>query len=129
MEKVIYQKQPEIDYDSLVMVFHQGGKRYFSHSFIYHGRDGKYLQFFYKDPLPEGDFLKGWNYLDDHSFRIVMVPEPSQAVAIDDFIAAHNPISQINAIEIIEIGGFDEIDTLLKDPSIASQEIIFFGRK
>lgn len=129
MQKVVYNKQPDMNYDSMVMIIRKEDKRYFSHSFIYHGRDGKYLQFLYKDPLPEGDFITGWNYLDDHSYRIVMVPEPSQEVAVEDFIAAYQPTSQINAIEVIEIKGFDEIDDLLHDPNIEKQEVVIFGRR
>ncbi|MDH6366959.1 MULTISPECIES: hypothetical protein [Breznakia] len=129
MEKTIYQKQPNLDYRSLVMVYFNGSERYLAHSFIHNGREGKYLSILYKDPLPEGDFIAGWNYLDDNSFSMVMVPEVSQELAVEDFYAAWNPDMITKGIEIIEVKGFDEINRLMADPEVNQQEFLFFGRK
>ncbi|OCN04851.1 hypothetical protein A4S06_10120 [Erysipelotrichaceae bacterium MTC7] len=129
MKKTIYQKQPDLNYKSLVMVYFDGENRYIAHSFIHNGREGKYLSILYKDPLPTGDFIAGWNYLDDNSFSMVMIPEKNQEMAVEDFYAAWNPEMLAQGIEIIEVKGFDEVNRLMTDPEINEQEFVFFGRK
>jgi len=129
MEKAIYRKQPFLAYKSMVMLYQSKKERYLAHAFIYNGRDAKYLLFLYKDPLPRGEVIEGWNYLDDTSYKTIIVPEPTMEQAIDDFLAVFKPEWMQEAIEIIEIEGFDEIDKVLQQKAIKQQEVLFFARK
>lgn len=129
MEKAIYRKQPFLSYKSMVMLYQSKEQRYLAHAFIYNGRDAKYLLFLYKDGLPKGGIIAGWNYLDDTSYKTVIVPEATMEQAIDDFLAVWKPNDIQKEIEIIEIEGFDEIDTYMEDKEIKKEEIVFFGRK
>ena len=129
MEKTVYRKQPFMDYKSIVMLYQNNQERYLAHTFIYNGRDSKYLLFLYKDALPKGTLIEGWNYLDDTSYKTVIVPEPSLEQAIDDFLAVWKPNCIQKSIEIIEIKGFDEIDKVLQNKDLSKQELIFFGRR
>lgn len=129
MNITMYQKQPFLAYKSIVMVYQKHGIQHLAHVFVYEGREARYLLFLYKDQLPKGDFIKAWNELDDTSYQTMMVPEPTLEQAIDDFLAVWNFTLIGQPMEIFEVQGFDEIETIMKVPSIQEKEVIFFGRK
>ena len=105
-----------------------GDKRHLAHSFYYDGKDSaKYLLFLYKDALPKGEFLDAWNELDDNSFQITIVPEPSYEQAIDDFTAAFLPEKLDDAIEIYEVEDFAEMQDLIDGELKANKELMFFA--
>ena len=51
----------------------------------------EYLLFLYKDPLPQGGLLEGWNELDETSYHITIVGVHDHRIAVEDFLVCHNP--------------------------------------
>ena len=129
MNKIVFRNQDLLDYESIVMVWNNKGKKYLGHTFIYNGRKSKYLLFLYKDEMPNKKFLDAWNWLDDNSFAITIVSEPTLEQAIDDFLAVWEPKLIEEAFEIIEVEGFDDIEQLLESQELINQSMLLFARK
>ena len=117
MNSIIKIKTSLDDYNNIVMIYKDlEGNSHLAHSFVYNGHDGSTnLLFLYKDILPEMDFIRAWNYLDDNSYSTVIVSEPTHEQGIDDFLACWCPNKTVDDLEFISINGFDEIQTNLKD--------------
>jgi len=82
----------QLDSTDTVLIYRdEAGDYYLGHAFFYNGRDSKYLLFMYKEvlPLTNKDLMAAWNYLDDNSVNIAIVNEPSNQMAVEDFLYSH----------------------------------------
>lgn len=92
----------------------QNNQIYIGHSFYYGGREGaEYLLFLYKDPLPAGNFLTGWNILDETSLHITIVDEKDHQTAVEDFLCCQDPNLTMEDITFIPIRDFSEVDDIM----------------
>jgi hypothetical protein len=89
-ETIIFEDHLESS-DTVLVYRDEAGDYYLGHAFFYNGRDSKYLLFMYKEALPltNKDLMAAWNYLDDNSVSITIVNEPSNQVAVEDFLYSH----------------------------------------
>lgn len=112
-------------FDRIVMLYKSEGEIYLGHSFIYRGRDGsKYLLFLYKEPLPMNDVLDGWNYLDENSVKITIVPENTHEMAINDFLFAHGGKVVKQSFETVD--DFSIMNEMMKNRDMIDDEMIGF---
>lgn len=100
----------------MILVYkNQKNEFFLGHCYQNNGRDtAKYLLFLYKDALPNMDFLSAWNYLDDHSYAIVVVEIKEAKLGIMDFLSCYKPNAGIEEIECVEINSFQEIQQNLE---------------
>lgn len=103
----------------------QDNQIYIGHSFYYGGRDGaEYLLFLYKDPLPAGNFLTGWNILDETSLHITIVEERDHKTAVEDFLCCHDPKLTIEDITFIPIRDFSEVDDVIERIKLKPGQVV-----
>lgn len=104
------------------------GVVHIAHSFFYNGRDGsEYLLFLYKDALPKGNFVEGWNYLDENSVNTAIVGVHDHGVAVEDFLACWDPNQTINDVEFFQVKDFSEVDDMYDKVKIEPNHVVAFG--
>lgn len=105
------------EFERIVLLYKaQDGKTFIGHSFYYGGRDGsEYLLFLYKDPLPQGGLLEGWNELDETSYHITIVGVHDHRIAVEDFLVCHNPELTWEDVIYVLVHDFTEVDSVYKE--------------
>lgn len=115
----------------IVLYKDEAGKRYIGNVYYYNGRGGKdYLGVFCKDALPENlGVIMGWNWLDDNSPNIILVPEDTMETGVEDFLFAHGKERKWNSVEYHVIDSFGDIDEYEEKNPLKNGEVIGFGIK
>ena len=100
---------------------------YIGHTFLYNGRDdSKYMLFLYKDALPKGNVIEGWNYLDENSFNIVTIGVNDIKLAIDDFLSVYDTSITWETMSYYEVKDFSEVDDIFEKISLESNSAVGF---
>ncbi|MEG0239030.1 hypothetical protein [Anaerorhabdus sp.] len=117
------------NFERIVLAYKDGeGVVHIAHSFFYNGRDGsEYLLFLYKDPLPKGNFVEGWNYLDENSVNTTIVGVHDHGVAVEDFLAAWDPTKIMSDVNFYQVKDFSEVDEMYDKIKIDNHQVVAFG--
>ena len=100
---------------------------YIGHTFQYNGRDdSKYMLFLYKDALPKGNVIEGWNYLDENSFNIVTIGVNDIKLAIDDFLSVYDTSITWETMSYYEVKDFSEVDDIFEKINLKSNSAVGF---
>ncbi len=130
MSKVIrFESSLDIFQNIVLLYRNDEGKLYIGNVYYYNGQ-GKndYLGIFCKDPLPEDKgIIMGWNWLDDNSPYITMVPESDMETGVEDFMFANGRAGQWNSVDYHVVNSYGEIDEYVEKHPIAKGEIAGFG--
>lgn len=117
------------DFERIVLAHKNNeGVVHIAHSFFYNGRDGsEYLLFLYKDALPAGNFIEGWNYLDENSINTTIVGVHNHEIAVEDFLACWAPEKKWNEIQYYEVNDFSEVDDMYDKIKLDNNSVVAFG--
>ena len=78
----------------------------------------------YKDSLPsDKSCFDGWNFLDDNSDNIYLVPNEHSEVAVDDFLVANQIDMTWKDIDYRVIDSFNEINTDISSNELHNNEV------
>ena len=84
----------------------------------------------YKEPLPQNmGIIAGWNYLDDNSPTVTLVPENFMETGIEDFLYAHGKEKNWHSIEYILINDYTELEKDLISNPIKFNEVRAYAIK
>ena len=108
------------------------GALYIGNTYFYDGRGfgPDYLTIMYKEPLPGGmAIIDGWNWLDDNSPRVIMVPEQTMETGIEDFMCAHGFEKNWKDINYHTVNNYSDIESYVKKHPIEKDQIVGFAQK
>ena len=107
------------------------GKLFINNIYFYNVRgDHDYLSIMCKDPLPENmGLMMGWNWLDDNSPNILLVPEESIETGVEDFMYSHGLEKSWKDIEYHVIDNFSEIESYFSKHTLGKGGVVAFGIK
>lgn len=105
------------------------GKRFIGNTSYYNGRGNMdYLSILCKDPLPEDmDIMMGWNWLDDNSPNIILVPEETMETGVEDFLFAHGMEKDWRSIPYYRIHDYTDIEPFMAENPIEKGTAVAFG--
>lgn len=132
METIIFDDDLNIFQNTVVLYRDETGKLFIGNTSYYGGRgDGdNYMSIMCKDPLPENmDVMMGWNYLDENSPFITLVPEKNIQTGIEDFLYAHGREKNWRTVEYHIIDDYTEIEPYLKKHPLQKGQVTAFGIK
>ncbi|MBR4454949.1 MAG: hypothetical protein IKS32_01850 [Solobacterium sp.] len=121
-----------IDVFQNIVILYRGMNRqlYIGSVFYYNGRGrgDDWMGVFYEDPLPEENgLIMGWNWLDDNSPRVVLVPVPDATVGVEDFLCVHNLEKNWKSIDYHVVKSFAEMEDYVKKNPIPEGQAVAFG--
>lgn len=107
----------------------ENGKLFIGNTYYYNGRGNMdYLSVLCKDPLPEErGIMEGWNWLDDNSPNIILVPEETMETGIADFLFAHGAGKDVHTVSYYKIQNYMDIEPLVFSRPIEKGEVVAFG--
>ncbi len=108
----------------------ESGNLYIGNTFFYNGRGvaDDWMSVMYKDPLPEENgILSGWNWMDDNSPFVTLVPEENAETAVEDFMYAHGAERSWKDLPYHVIKNYAEIEAYLKHNPLAKGNAEAFG--
>jgi hypothetical protein len=73
------------------------------------------------------DVMMGWNYLDENSPYIILVPERNIQTGIEDFLYAHGREKDWRTVEYHIIEDYTEIDPYLRKHPLKAGQATAFG--
>ena len=114
-----------------VIIFYRdsNGYLFIGNTYFYNGRD-KYMSVMYKECLPPNmGVMAGWNYLDDNSPTVTLVPEQDMQTGVEDFLYAHGKEKNWKTVEYRVIDNYTEIEKNLIENPISNGEVRGFGIK
>lgn len=106
------------------------GKCFVGNMNYYNGNtpDSKYMSILFKEPIPEGmELIDGWNYLEDHSPYVYLVPSSSMNVAIEDFLYSHGLERDYTTVDYHVIDSYMELSDYVKNHELKNGEVLGFG--
>lgn len=129
MEKIQFIDDLSIFQNVVTLYRDSNGKIFIGNTYFYNGRD-KYISIMYKESLPENmGIIAGWNYLDDNSATITLIPEKCLETGIEDFLYAHGKEKNWHSIEYRVINDYTEIESNLIEDPIKNNEVRAYGIK
>lgn len=119
------------DFQHVMLVYcDDEGKRYVANVNYYNGKtkDSLYLAMMFKEAVPqEMDLLEGWNYLEDNSPYVYLIPEASLEIAVEDFLHAHHIEQDWKSVDYHIIDNYMELDEYFKTHQLEKGELLGFG--
>ncbi|MEE3487275.1 MAG: hypothetical protein VZT48_04135 [Bulleidia sp.] len=108
----------ELDqYQNIVTLYKNEEGKVFIGSTLFYNRGGNndYMNVMYKEALPEGmGVMDGWNYLDDNSAYIILVPEQTAKVSVEDQLYAHGFDKGLENVNYHIVGSYPDIDAFIR---------------
>ncbi len=117
-------------FQNVVMLYRDENSRlYIGNTYYYNGRGNlDYMSVMYKEELPEEKgIMMGWNYLDDNSARVTLVPTDSMCTGVEDFLYAHGKLKDWKSVEYHTVNDYQEIERYVKSHPIKAGQAIGFG--
>lgn len=129
-EVITFNEDLEVFQNIIIVYMDENKNRYIGNTYYYNGRGSNcdYLSVMYRDQLPEGmEVVQGWNWLDDNSARIALIPEENMRVGVEDFLAAHNLKKDWKTLEYHVIDDYTGIHNYLISHPLQPNQILGFG--
>ena len=117
-------------FQNIVILYRdENGKLFIGNTYYYGGRGNMdYLSILCKDSLPEEmDIMEGWNWLDDNSPNIILVPEETMEIGIEDFLFAHGMEKNWRTIDYYKIHDYTDIEPFVAAKPIKKGMVVAFG--
>lgn len=131
MEKVISFNKNLDMFKRIVLVYkNEEGKTFIGSSFHDTNSETNFNNYIvlYKDALPsELDCFDGWNFLDDNSDNIYLVPIKHSEVAVDDFLVAHHINKTWKDLDYNVVNNITEINTEVNTNALQNNEVRAYG--
>ena len=120
-------------YQNVVVLYRdENGALFIGNTYDYHGRtpDSRYLSIMYHESLDETlGIMAAWNYLDDNSPTITLVPVSKMSLGVDDFLTAHNTGLKWDETEYHEVSSYPKIETYVRLSPVRRNSAIGFLMK
>lgn len=120
----------ELDaYQNIVTLYkNKEGKVFIGNTLFYdRGGNNDYMNVMYKEALPEGSgVMDGWNWLDDESAYIILVPEQTAKTAVEDQLYAHGFEGGAEAVSWHEVSSYPAIDAWIRTSPLHAGEAASF---
>ena len=71
--------------------------------------------------------MEGWNWLDDNSPNIILVPEETMETGIEDFLFAHGMEKNWRTIDYYKIHDYTDIEPFVVAKPIEKGMVVAFG--
>lgn len=129
MEKIHFTEDLSMFQNIVTLYRENNGNVFIGNTYFYNGRN-KYMSVMYKEPLPQNmGIIAGWNYLDDNSPTVTLVPENFMETGIEDFLYAHGKEKNWHSIEYILINDYTELEKDLISNPIKFNEVRAYAIK
>ncbi|MCI5723525.1 MAG: hypothetical protein MR283_05910 [Erysipelotrichaceae bacterium] len=121
------------EYQNVVILYRdEEGALYIGNTYNYHGRtpESQFMSIMYRESLDETKgIMAAWNYLDDHSPTITLVPESEMSLGVEDFLTAHQADLKWDEIEYHEVTSYPKIETYVRLSPVRRKSAIGFVMK
>lgn len=130
-ETIMFDNSLSIFQNLVVVYCDENGKKYIGNTYYYNGRGNlDYMCVMCKDSLPDNmDLIMAWNWLDDNSPAVTLVPEVSMETGVEDFLYAHGKTKDWKTVSYHVIEEWPDMEKYIKDHPIKNGEVIGFGIK
>jgi len=125
-----FDENPEIFQNIVLFYRADNGKFHIGSTNYYNGRGvaDDWLSVLYEEPLPEENgIIMGWNWLDDNSALINLVPTDKAATGIEDFLYAHGLERDWKSIDYVVIRSYPDIEKYFETNTLDKGSAIGFG--
>lgn len=132
METINFESDISLFQNVVILLRNSNDELFIGNTYFYNGRldSDRYMSVMYKDPLPANmGIMAGWNYLDDNSPTVELIPERNMETGIEDFLYAHGMERDWHSIEYHVIQSYPEIESYLVHHPIQKNSVIGFGIK
>ena len=131
MEKIISFNKNLDMFKRIVLVYkNEKGETFIGSSFHDSDSEKNFNNYIvlYKDALPsELDCFEGWNFLDDNSDNIYLVPIKHSEVAVDDFLVAHHIDKTWKDLDYNVVNNITEINSEVNNNALQNNEVRAYG--
>ena len=127
---VRFEEKLDVFQNIVVLYRDESGKLFIGNTCFYNGRGHAedWMTFMYEESLPEENgILLGWNWLDDNSPHVTLVPETAAETGVEDFLYAHGLERDWKTIDYIVIKNYQEIEDYCAKNKIEPGCAIAFG--
>ena len=129
-ETIRFDQGLEMFQDIVTLYRDTEGKLFIGNTYFYDrkGNDADWMSVMYSDALPEDmDIMLGWNWLDENSPNIILVPEATPETGVEDFLYAHGHERDWKSIDYNVIRSYPEIEAWFKKNELAKGDAVSFG--
>ena len=129
---VRFEEKLDVFQNIVVLYRDESGKLFIGNTYYYNGRGtgADWMSVMYAEALPESKgILLGWNWLDDNSPKVTLVPENTAETGVEDFLYAHGLEHDWRSIDYINVNNYQDIETYCKENKLAKGHAIAFGIK
>ena len=131
-EVMKFNEQLDVFQDIVVLYRNVNGELYIGNTYFYNGRGTgpDWMSVMYAEPLPEKNgILLGWNWLDDNSPRVTLVPEEHAETGVEDFLYAHGLEHDWRSIDYMVIRNYQDIEAWFRENELGLGRAVAFGIK
>ena len=114
----------------VVLTRSEDGKLFIGNTYFYNGRGtaDDWMSVMYPDALPEDrGIIMGWNYLDENSPAVTLVPEANAETGVEDFLYAHGMERDWRTVDYHVIKSYPEIEQYFAKNRLEAGKTIAFG--
>ena len=132
-ELVQFMESPSIFHSIALFYKDEYQKVHIGFTYFYDGRGvaDDWLSILYKDPLPDKaeSVIMGWNWLDDNSAQIYLIPTDKPETGIEDFLYGNGLEKDWKSISYVAVKSYPEIEEYLQEHPLETCTAIAFGMK
>ena len=129
-EVIRFDQNPEIFQNIVTFYRDEKGKLHIGSTYYYNGRGrgDDWMSVLYEEPVPEENgVLMGWNWLDENSATINLVPTDSAATGVEDFLYSHGLERDWKSIDFVVVSGYPMMEEYLNTHPLDKGCAIAFG--
>ena len=132
-ELVQFIESPSIFHNIAIFYKDEYQKTHIGCTYFYNGRGvgDDWMSVMYEEPLPDDidSVILGWNWLDDNSAMVYLVPTDSAETGIEDFLYAHGLEKDWKSIGYVAVKSYPEIEEYIDEHPLETCTAIAFGMK
>ena len=105
---------------------------FIGNTYYYNGRGigPDWMSVMYAEAMPEEKgILLGWNWLDENSPRVTLVPEVAAETGVEDFLYAHGLEHNWRSIDYVIVNNYQDIEAYCREHKLQKGHAIAFGIK
>ena len=132
-EMIKYIESPSVFHNIALFYKDEFQKTHIGCTYFYNGRGvaDDWLSVLYEEPLPDDieSTILAWNWLDDHSAKIYLVPTDTPETGIEDFLYGNGLERDWKSISYVSVKSYPEIEEYLQEYPLETCTAIAFGMK
>ena len=128
-----YIESPSVFHNIALFYKDEFQKTHIGCTYFYNGRGvaDDWLSVLYEEPLPDDieSTILAWNWLDDNSAKIYLVPTDTPETGIEDFLYGNGLDRDWKSIPYVSVQSYPEIEEYLQEYPLETCTAIAFGMK